>query len=105
MSHHGLYQEEHFQLLTTGVEGRIISNEEEITIIMFANEVQLTEFQKNVIQKLVELCKKIRDENIYKAVKVGISTEEFSSEYGELTDEQIAEIKDHLRTQDKKSKA
>ena len=93
MSHLNDYREEQIKLITTALEGRIISNPDEINLVLFANE-RLTDYQIEVLQKIIDIYQDIRDRQVYSSVNLGISTEELSVEYGELTDNMLESIKD-----------
>ena len=43
-----LYREEQLELITQGVEGRIISNPEELDVIIFAHQARLSPFQNSM---------------------------------------------------------
>jgi hypothetical protein len=88
-----LYLEDQEDIIRHGVEGRILSNPEEIGLVLFAYQATLTEFQKQVLETLIELYQEIKDQEIYQSVKLGISTEEFSREYDELTEDTLGDMK------------
>ena len=97
MSKISLYREDQEEMIRTAVEGRILSNTEEMGLVLFSNKDTLTDFQKEVIEVLVELCQEIQNQNIYQSVKLGISTEEFSREFDELTDDTISDIQENFQ--------
>lgn len=89
----GLYLEDQEDIIRHCVEGRILSNPKEIGLILFAYQATLTEFQKKVLETLTELLQEIQSQNIYQTVKLGISTEEFSREFDELTEDTLVNMK------------
>ena len=96
MRDYSLYQEEKNELSKNGLDGRIISGDNEFKLVMFGEDVILSDFQKQVVSDILDICKEIRDQHIYQSVSVGFSTEEASMEYDELTDDRIQQLKEEL---------
>ena len=80
-------REDQNEMVLNGIEVRIISNLEEIQFLIFAHMNMFNEYQIQCLNTIIEIVKKIQEQNIYQSVNIGISTEEISKEYGVFTDE------------------
>ena len=87
-----LYKEESLQKIREGIEIRILDGENHLMLAITAQNNNQTEFQFDIIKKLLKYCKQIKDRGFYDIVEVGFHTKNIKIDFEDLDDNHFREI-------------
>ena len=98
-----LYKEESYQRIREGIEVRFLDGEEELLVAITTHTREQTDFQKEIIKRLLFYVKQIKDRGFYPSLKVGLTTKTIKmNDFEEFNDELYQQMIDALNEQVKK---
>ncbi len=75
-----------------GIEIRILNGQESIMFAITSNNGIKSKYQINTLKKLIELLKKLKDNQLYKNVKIGLYTPISKINIGNINDDMYATL-------------
>lgn len=83
----GLYLKEHSQLLENGIEVRILDGKQELMLAITSNSEIKSQYQFEVLSRLLLFCKTLKDNKTYDSVRIGLYTPVDEVDFNDLSDE------------------
>ncbi len=94
-----LSTKERNQIAREAVEARILDGKEELMFAINSKVEEKSEFQIEILNKIINLCKTLKDNNTYKKVEIGVHTPKDDIEFEDLTDKHYENIITSLTSQ------
>ena len=91
------------QLIEKGVEVRILNGKSEINFIINSNLAVLSEYQVEMVSKLISACKVLKDNKTYDTVQVGFHNPVCEIDFEDLSNEHYSNLLDGIKDLDKTS--
>ncbi len=95
--HFVLYMMDYLFIERFGFSTRILDSEEELMFpIISKNDID-SEFQIHVLETLIKYCKKMKENNIYKKIEIGIHSKNIEIEFEENNFDEILETLENIK--------
>lgn len=99
--HFALYMMDYLFIERFGFSIRILDSEEELMFAIVSKNDIDSQFQIHVLKTLIESCKQLKDNNIYKKIEIGIHAKNMEIEFEEI-ENNFDEIRDTLENIEEK---
>ena len=93
---HMIYANESRQIHDSGVTIRFLDGEDNLMLIITSKCEILSQFQSEVLNRLLFFCKTLKDKNVYSSVNVGFINRNDVVELDDLSNEQYRRILDSI---------
>ena len=80
------------QLTENGVEVRILDGQNELMLAITSEALEKSQYQFEMLNKLLSLCKELKDSKIYDSIKIGLHTPVDEIDFDDLYDEHYENI-------------